>query len=65
MRWMPFLVLALAGIAVAQTTRPNVLLITADDMNYDTPGYAGGKVPEMKPADAAMTPPPPAEGAAH
>ena len=26
---------------------------------------AGGKVPEMKPADAAMTPPPPAEGAAH
>src|SRR5689334_2624874 len=29
--------------------RPNILLITADDMNYDTPGYAGGKVPDITP----------------
>src|SRR5947208_16641736 len=39
----------LSSIAAAQTTRPNVLLITADDMNYDTPGFAGGKVPDITP----------------
>src|SRR5205814_1146326 len=39
-------------VAAAQTTRPNVLLITADDMNYDTPGFAGGaggKVADITP----------------
>ena len=44
-----FAVLLLASVASAQTTRPNVLLITADDMNYDTPGYAGGRVPDITP----------------
>ena len=43
-----FIILA-AGIAAAQTTRPNILLITADDMNFDTPGYAGCKVPDVTP----------------
>lgn len=32
-----------------QTTRPNVLLIVADDMNYDSPGYAGGVAPNVTP----------------
>src|SRR5947208_1763042 len=44
------LVLILIAPALqAQTTRPNVLLITADDMNFDTPGYAGGKVDQITP----------------
>lgn len=29
--------------------RPNVLLITADDMNWDAPGCFGGKVPDLTP----------------
>lgn len=29
--------------------RPNVLLITADDMNYDSPGFAGCPIPEITP----------------
>ncbi|MBN1419578.1 MAG: sulfatase [Planctomycetes bacterium] len=29
--------------------RPNVLFITADDMNDDTPGVCGGKIPEVTP----------------
>jgi N-sulfoglucosamine sulfohydrolase len=49
MKCIPFIVLALAATASAQTTRPNVLLITADDMNYDTPGFAGGKVADITP----------------
>ena len=33
----------------APAPRLNILLITADDMNYNTPGYAGGKVPDITP----------------
>ncbi len=33
----------------SQTSRPNVLLIVADDMNYDSPGYAGGVAPDVTP----------------
>ena len=29
--------------------RLNVLLITADDMNYDTPGFTGNRVPDVTP----------------
>ena len=46
-------VLALAHPAVAQqpapVQRPNVLLITADDMNWNTPGCFGGTVPNATP----------------
>src|SRR5206468_5180373 len=51
MRTYLFLIVLLVIIpsAIGQTTRPNVLLITADDMNYDTPGFAGGKVPDVTP----------------
>lgn len=28
---------------------PNVLLITVDDMNYDSPGFCGGKIPGLTP----------------
>jgi arylsulfatase A-like enzyme len=29
--------------------RPNILFITVDDMNHDTPGCFGGKVPGLTP----------------
>lgn len=38
-----------AGAALAQPARPNILLITADDMNWDTPGAFGGTVPGLTP----------------
>src|SRR5437870_1215224 len=39
----------IAASHVCAAERPNVLLITADDMNFDTPGFAGGKVPDITP----------------
>lgn len=33
----------------ASLSRPNVLLITVDDMSYDTPGFCGGKIPGITP----------------
>ncbi|UCG56598.1 MAG: sulfatase [Phycisphaerales bacterium] len=33
----------------AQEQRPNILLITADDMNCDAPGCFGGRTPEITP----------------
>lgn len=46
-----------AGAALGQITahgdtarkRLNVLLITADDMNWNTPGFFGGRVPDITP----------------
>lgn len=38
-----------AGASADAATRPNILLITADDMNYDTPGFAGNPMPGMTP----------------
>ncbi len=35
--------------ADAQTTRPNILLITADDMNWDSPGCFGNKLDGVTP----------------
>ncbi len=32
-----------------QTNRPNFLIIVADDMNYDSPGFAGGVAPDVTP----------------
>lgn len=29
--------------------RPNILLITVDDMNYDAPGFTGNKLPSLTP----------------
>ncbi|VGO19579.1 sulfatase family protein [Pontiella sulfatireligans] len=29
--------------------RPNILLIVADDLNYDSPGFAGGVAPDVTP----------------
>src|SRR5438093_1199901 len=42
---------ALMGCGVGRAAdRPlNVLLITADDMNYDTPGCTGNKTPDITP----------------
>jgi N-sulfoglucosamine sulfohydrolase len=34
---------------VGMETRPNILLITVDDMNYDSAGVVGCKVPEITP----------------
>jgi len=41
---------AAGGAALAAAAaRPNILLITADDMNWDTPGAFGGRVPGLTP----------------
>lgn len=37
------------AISVPAAPSLNVLLITADDLNYDTPGFAGGKMPGITP----------------
>lgn len=34
---------------VGQDLRPNVLLIVADDLGYDSPGFAGGVAPNVTP----------------
>ncbi len=38
-----------AAVSDTVVPRVNVLFITADDMNYDTPGAAGGKTPDVTP----------------
>jgi len=40
---------ALRDRTLERRARPNVLLITADDMNYDSPGVAGCPVPDITP----------------
>ena len=35
--------------AAKKERRPNILLITADDMNWDAPGCFGGKAPDITP----------------
>jgi N-sulfoglucosamine sulfohydrolase len=35
--------------AARQKNRPNILLITADDMNWNAPGCFGGRTPEITP----------------
>ncbi len=42
------LVLSLVAAVHAQE-RPNILLIVADDMNWDSPGFAGGVMPDATP----------------
>jgi N-sulfoglucosamine sulfohydrolase len=37
------------AFTAAPARRPNILFITADDMNWDTPGCFGGKVPGITP----------------
>jgi len=37
------------GAAQAAKKRPNILLITADDMNWDAPGCFGGRTPDITP----------------
>jgi N-sulfoglucosamine sulfohydrolase len=32
-----------------KTSQPNILLITADDMSYSSPGFAGGVAPDVTP----------------
>lgn len=53
---MKILQLILAGLFLislqsiqAQNDRPNVLLITLDDMNWDSPGSYGGIIPDLTP----------------
>ena len=41
--------LPVASVVAAPTARPNVLFITADDMNHDTPGFTGGPVSGVTP----------------
>jgi len=35
---------------LAQDAKPNILLITLDDMNWDSPGSYGGIIPDLTPA---------------
>lgn len=46
---MRFLLLALLSLAVSAAPRPNILLMTADDMNYDSPGFTGNNTPNITP----------------
>ena len=39
----------LSGCGKEEASRPNILLITADDMSYSSPGFAGGVAPEVTP----------------
>ena len=39
----------LPSFGVNEKKRPNILLITADDMNWDAPGCFGGRTPEITP----------------
>jgi N-sulfoglucosamine sulfohydrolase len=43
------LLLLLPGALRAATPRLNILFITADDMNYNTPGFTGCPVPDITP----------------
>jgi N-sulfoglucosamine sulfohydrolase len=43
------LLMAMNVIAAEVSNRPNVLFITVDDMNHDSAGFAGCKVPEITP----------------
>ncbi len=38
-----------AGVFLSAATRPNILLIVADDLNYDSLGFAGGVAPDVTP----------------
>ena len=43
-------VLGLRGAEPASAKRsPNVILLLADDMNYDSPGFMGGRIPDLTP----------------
>jgi N-sulfoglucosamine sulfohydrolase len=47
-----FIVSLLAPPAPGQTTSkrpPNVILLLADDMNFDSPGFMGGRIPDLTP----------------
>lgn len=39
----------LYGCGKEEVSRPNILLITADDMSYSSPGFAGGVAPDVTP----------------
>lgn len=41
--------LALLHAAEAPPARPNVILLLADDMNHDSPGFMGGRIPDLTP----------------
>jgi len=38
-----------AADAASAKRPPNVILLLADDMNYDSPGFMGGRMPELTP----------------
>ena len=40
---------ALSQQLVAPKNRPNIILLVADDMNWDSPGCFGGAAPEITP----------------
>jgi N-sulfoglucosamine sulfohydrolase len=44
-----FPALLLYSCGKEEVSRPNFLLITADDMSYDSPGFAGGVAPDVTP----------------
>ena len=46
--WITLLLLV-THLSFAGETRPNILLIVADDLNYDSLGYAGGVAPDVTP----------------
>ena len=51
MKTIPLILFLGTLVTAAPAVAPNlnILFITADDMNYDTPGFAGSRVSEITP----------------
>lgn len=53
MKKQPFIIalwyLLAIQMLVSQNQKPNILLITLDDMNWDSPGTYGGSIPDLTP----------------
>ena len=53
MKTLQFIIISLLYLSLntlqAQNEKPNILLITLDDMNWDTPASFGGIIPDLTP----------------
>lgn len=47
--YLPCLIFFCCLNIISQTQKPNILLITLDDMNWNSPGSSGGIIPDLTP----------------